>query len=218
MPYKTKAERVRENWMTLAEAAAYVHSVENFKIKSGAHKEIRKALTDGAFHSSRLHLIRWEEEVRISGKPLSIGPPAVPRDFDWRDARIRWASGKVLDPHGAFEGGEWRPAWRTVWLSRSRVRQLWPAPPDAFSAPTSSQSSAVNAPSTKRRKTGPKTGKLFSVINAMKADLKAKNLTAEQLRDMGDKELCNKYGDKQGAKRTTCRGARQQILTEFDGV
>ena len=104
MPYKTKAELERESWMTLAEAAAHVRLRENFTQKRDAHKEVLKALEDNAFvHPRGLPLIRWGDEVRISGKPPNeIGPRDVPpQGQEWRRARIRWATGKVLDPYGS---------------------------------------------------------------------------------------------------------------------
>jgi hypothetical protein len=69
-----------------------------------------------------------------------------------------------------------------------------------------------------RRKTGPKAEKLTAIVDAMKADLKAKRLTIGQLRTMEDKALLSAYGDKFGSARTTCRKARDLVLTEVDAI
>jgi hypothetical protein len=213
MPYKTKAELARENWMTLPEAAAHIRSVEKFKQKRDAYKELLKALEDNAFvHPRGLTLIRWGDEVRISGKaPNEIWPRGDP-PRGWRRAKIRWATGKVLDPYGAVEDGNWHPAWRTVLLARSTVMQLWPK---SVQPETPKSSSRNVAPF--KRSTGPQTKKLSSMIESMKSDIRAKHLTVDRLRNMSDKELVSKYGLKVEGRRTSCREARKRVVTEFDG-
>jgi hypothetical protein len=91
--------------------------------------------------------------------------------------------------------------------------KLW-AP---LGGPSFSRSNAPNIFPVKRRNTGPKTEKLKSIVDAIKIDIQQKRLTTDALRAMQDKELVSKYGTKVGGGRTTCRDARDRVVTEFDG-
>lgn len=216
MPYKSKAERESANWMTLRQVSAHVRVVERVE-ETKARSEVLKALKDGAFDSRRLSLIRWRDEVRISGDlPNEIGPPDVPpRGLEWERVNIRWTAGRVLDPHGAAESGTWQPAWRIVWLARSKVVELWPpSQPPRTSIPDDSRADVTPFA---RRRTGPKTRKLQSIVDAMTSDIKAGRLTMDMLRAMPDKELFSKYGQRFDSRRTTCREARERMVTESDG-
>jgi hypothetical protein len=67
------------------------------------------------------------------------------------------------------------------------------------------------------RKTGPKSGKLQSVIAAMKEDVRAGRQTVDALRVMSDKDLVS-FGRRFECARTTCREARDRVVSEFDGI
>ena len=213
MSYKSRAERASEEWMTLPQVLTHVRLLERLDQENSC-QEILKALSDNAFLSGRRSFIRWKDEFCVSGEsPDEIGPhDHPPQGRDWARAEIRWTSGEVLDPHGAVENGQWRPAWRIVWLARSQVMKLW-AP---MGGPSFSRSNAPNIISVKRRNTGPKTEKLKSIVDAIKIDIQQKRLTTDALRAMQDKELVSKYGTKVGGGRTTCRDARDRVVTEFD--
>jgi hypothetical protein len=217
MPYKTKADRRREIWMTFPEMVAYVQAAENLKTKSKAREEVLKALRDNAFRSTRRARIRWAEEIELRGDaPDEIAPPDIPpQGRQWAGADIRWDSGEVLDRYGAVENGKWVPAYRTVWFARSKVMELWPASLTSTPLTVTPSRDANSLPSTKRN-TGPKTKKGQSMFDAMEAELKEERLTLDELRSMPDKELISKYGDKVEAKRTACREARERVLTEFE--
>lgn len=217
MSYKTKADRERENWMTLPQAISHIELFENFS-NSEARAELLNTLEKGAFHSSRRSLVRWRDKFRALGEPPNeIGPPDVPpRGQRWATVDIRWETGEVLDPYGAVENGKWLSTWRVVWLARSKVMELWPERP-ASHARTDTGTSESNVVSLKGRKTGPKTNKLQSIVDDMKAELASNSLTIEQLRTMSDDKLVSKYGDKFDSGRTTCRDARDRVVTEFDG-
>jgi hypothetical protein len=218
MPYKTKAEQQRENWMTLPEVATHVQSVKDLN-ESEARDEVLKALMDDAFHSRGQTFLRWKEGIRILGPaPEEIGPHDYPpRGRKWAVTEIRWDTGELLDPYGGARDGKWQPTWRIVWLAKSKVIKIWPEPPPGLDAPPAASASA-NVVLLAGHKPGPKTKKKLSMVEAMRTDVVEKRLTAEQLRDMSDDELCSKYGDKVGAQRTSCRDARGQVLTEFDGI
>jgi hypothetical protein len=213
MPYKSKAEQKSELWMTLPEAVQHIRTTEHVDVRS-ARGELLKALKDDAFSLRGIDLVRWKSTFEISGRkrPAKLAPlPDIPpRGQEWSQAKIRWASGKVLDPHGALKNEKWVPTWRVVWLSRSKVMQLWPG------ARRTAGSSPTNV--IEQRRTGPKTNRKRSMINTMKADILEKRLTIDQLRVMRDDDLQSKYGDKVGAKRSSCREARDQVLTEFDRI
>lgn len=217
MPYKSKAEQESENWMTLPQVATHVRSVDGSD-EHKARRDVLKALKDSAFYSRRRSLIRWKDIVRISGEPPNeIGPHDVPpQGRDWAGAKIRWTSGTVLDPYGAAENGKWRSAWRIVWLARSKVTELWPPslPPNA---PAISSGKTANVVPFTQRRTGPKTGKLDSIVKAMREEIRAKGLTIDELRAMPDKMLLSKYGKQFEAQRTICRDARTRAVAELDG-
>jgi len=140
MPYKSKAERESENWMTLPQVVAHIQSSDRLDDERKARDELLKALENGAFQSHRRSLIRWKDEVRISGEPPDeIGPRDVPpQGHQWAVANIRWDIGEVLDPYGAVENGKWQPEWRIVWLARSKVMEIWQPSPkgSALVSPT----------------------------------------------------------------------------------
>jgi hypothetical protein len=219
MPYKSKAEQESERWMTLPEAVDHICATDHIDVGS-ARRELLKALKNDAFYMRGIYLVRWKSTFEISGRkhPAKLAPlPDVPpRGQEWSQAKIRWASGKVLDPYGALKNGKWVPTWRVVWLARSKVIQLWSESRRPFNAATSA--AGPSRANLVGRRPGPKPKKSPEIIEAIKADLKANLLTTAQLRDMEDKELCSKYGDKFGAARTTVREAREKVLTEFDGV
>jgi hypothetical protein len=215
LPYKSKAEQKAELWMTLPQAIAHICAADCINERS-ARRELLKALADDAFRTRHRHLVQWQDEVRISGEatPDQIGPPDVPpRGQEWAQAKMRWASGKVLDPFGAVVNGQWRPAWRTVLLYRSKVIELWPPSPPAKTRTASASRENFHR---FKRTPGPKPKKGVAVIEAIKADLKAQRLTIKTLRTMPDKQL-EKYGQVIKAQRTTCREARNAVLAEFDG-
>jgi len=216
LPYKSKAEQEAERWITLPQAIAHISAADSIDERS-ARRELLKALTDDMFRSRFTFLVRWQDKTRISGEatPSQISRPDVPpRGEEWTRAKIRWASGKVLDPFGALVNGEWRPAWRTVLVYRSKVIELWHLSPPA-KTPTASASNEHHRPS--QRKRGRKPKKRMLLIDAMTMDVKRRRMTVEMLRKLPDKKLITNYGDKIGAKRTSCREARDAVLAEFDG-
>jgi hypothetical protein len=104
--------------------------------------------------------------------------------------------------------------WEWLHTELGPPKTIVATPHNALDAPAPVK--ADTAVSSERRRTGPKSQKRAAIADAMKADLEAKHLTIAQLGDMSDKELVEKYGVAAG--RTTCRDARKQVLTEFDGV
>jgi hypothetical protein len=68
------------------------------------------------------------------------------------------------------------------------------------------------------RKTGPKSGKLQSVIAAIKDDIRAGRQTIDAIRAMSDKDLVSAYGRRFESQRTTCREARDRVVSELDGI
>src|SRR5262249_29285955 len=98
MPYKSKAERERENWMMLPEAAAHIRSADRCNEKAARHQLV-KALADGV---RVLGPLRWDRETGDKPSPFGDTPVTVPTDTppsgrDWLTARIRWKTGRVRD-------------------------------------------------------------------------------------------------------------------------
>jgi hypothetical protein len=244
MPYKTKAERERENWKTIPEVVAGICAADDCQEKA-ARNLLRKALADDG-----LGPLRWqlEKHDRIPQKPWGV-PLAVPDDLPprgqvWLKAKIRWKTGRVRDDWGDYNNGK----WRVLLIHRLRAAQHWPqSPPRSGSSATnalpfassgeevahalidvsvntaergsSRPEAEVVRPAEQRpvaRKTGPKSGKLQSVIAAMKEDIRVGRQTTDAIRVMSDKELVSAYGAR--SARTTCREARERVVSEFDGI
>lgn len=225
MPYKSKAERERENWMTPPQAVNQISSSNNCSADA-ARKQILTALADGA-----LRPLRWEPELdeRPRDMPLPpFGRSAAPAEDDtppsgrfWLDAEIDWESGKVRDDWSiarvrAFTRRRLnaplhkRREWRVLLLHRHRINLHWPSVAPHVASAVSRKHA------TSGRKPGPQPKKNQAMMGQMQADIKTARLTKDQLRDMADKELLARYGDSVGAKRTACRTARDRTLSEFD--
>ena len=214
MPYKSKAERAAERWMTLPQVLAHIQLVEKLEEPEARH-ELLKALTDGAFRSQRSQVyIRWRDEFSPSGGPPGeIAPHDVPpRGEEWAKADIRWDTGEVLDPYGALEDREWQPAYRVVWIARSKVAEIWP--PRLSTEAARAAQGRTNPEPLSKRNTGPKTGKTQAMIAAMRKDIQDEPHNLETLFQMSDKELQERYAQPVGAKRSACRKAREQVLSE----
>jgi len=200
MPYKTKAERERERWMTLPEAVAHICSADGCDERD-ARRQLIAALVDNV-----LGPLKWERER--SDKPAPFGVSSIisttdtpPLGREWLKAKICWKTGRVRD--------HWRGKWRVLLILRHGIARHWkPSPPSRLS------STSIAPP---KRQTGPKTQKKSLIIGAMKEDLEAKRLSIDDLRNMPDKALSSRYGAKFDAKRTSCREARKQVVTEFAG-
>jgi hypothetical protein len=211
MPYKTKAERERENWMTLPEAVTHILSAEKSDDVDAARRQLRAALADDA-----LRPLRWERETddrppfgSTSIISLTDTPPS---GRDWLNAEIRWRSGRVRDDWDEFKNGK----TRVLLILRHCVARLW-KPSVRSDSTTDIVTDADKIVPFSRRKTGPKSRKLQSIADAMRDDIRANRLTEQELRAMPDKELVSRYGEPFGGERTSCRDARDRALTEFDG-
>ena len=107
MPYKSKAERESENWMTLPEAINHFCKIENIP-EMKARKQLVAALVDG-----ELWPLRWQRERGDRARPFgrsAVPSPtdAPPRGPDWSGAKIRWKTSRVHDDWGEFKQGQWR--------------------------------------------------------------------------------------------------------------
>jgi hypothetical protein len=211
LPYKSKAELERDNWMTLIEAVSQICSVDNCN-ETDARRQLVAALRDG------LRPLRWERErgdrtPRSGYSPVMVPDDAPPLGRDWQKAEIRWETGRVRDDWGEYNSGK----WRVLLIHRLDVARHWPTSKPSNAVGIDS-SDATNVLPFAGRKTGPKTGKTQSIINAMNEDIEAGRLSTDALRAMTDKELVSKYGERFSSERTTCREARKRLLSEFDGI
>lgn len=122
MPYKTKTERERENWMTLPEAVDQIRSADNCDERS-ARRLLVSALSDGL---RGLGLLKWERESGDQPPPfgttsITTSTDTPPLGRDWLDAKIRWRTGRVRDDWGEYKSGK----WRVLLLSRHGISRHW---------------------------------------------------------------------------------------------
>jgi hypothetical protein len=206
MPYRSKAERERENWMTLPEAVVHISLADNCGDETVARRQLVMALADG-----ELWPLKWEKERGGRVAP-SFGYTAVPaptdtppRGRDWLQAKIRWKTGKVRDDWSEHQDGK----WRVLLIHRLSVEKHWPFPTVPHNAehigPESEK--AVNL---SRRRRGRPAELTSEITKKMRGDLVEKRVTPGKLRGMKEEELKAKYG----ASRDTCRKARETVLSE----
>lgn len=220
MPYQTKADCERENWMTLPEAVTHIISAADGCDEPAARRQLIAALADGL---RVLGPLKWERERGDRPPPFGTTSIVTPTDTPplghaWLGAKIRWKTGRVRDDWGEYKNGK----WRVLLIRRHTVARYWqPSPPSEPTAPVGPAISNANAADVvvpfARRRPGPKTRKGKSIIDAMKEDIRANELTVEALRAMSDKKLLSKYGEKFDAARTACREARDNAVAELDG-
>jgi hypothetical protein len=211
LPYISKSERDAASKMTRTQLLNHIRAADHCN-EQEALRQMAKAICDGVL------LVRWDD----ARPPPSAGPgpspmmelldrPPTAMDY-WLNAKVdpsdadRIHAAAPYDPWpDRQQDGQLRFPWRfrRPLFDRLAVLQLWPFGP------------AKVVPLV-FRKTGPKTGKVSSIVDAMKSDIQC-GLLPDQLRQMSDKDLASKYGDKFGAKRTACREARDRAVSEIDG-
>jgi hypothetical protein len=126
MPYQSKADRERAQWMTLREALAHVEKAEHCSLKA-AWAQFGEAAADGELDvrwSHSIHLTRdWDDE--------DIGPPRNKRF--WTSARRIFIRGGVIldDPISRKNSvrlqliRQNRLLYRGVLIRRDDVKRLW---------------------------------------------------------------------------------------------
>jgi hypothetical protein len=115
MPCQSPAELEHGQWRTLPDAVAHICAADCCD-KDDAHRQLRKALADGA-----LGMLRWENAQpppRIGGSTVPLdNPPACIPD----SAEIDWEAGTVRD-----EWGKVAPAPRVLLILGLALRRYWP--------------------------------------------------------------------------------------------
>jgi hypothetical protein len=213
MPYKTKAERQREEWMALLEAVTHIRSADNCD-ENAAREQLIAALADGA-----LGPLRWQRE-RDDKPPLfgftSIVTPTdtPPLGRAWEKAKIRWKTGHVRDDWGGYKPGK----WRILLISKYRVVRCWPVsspsgPSDKRDNLDMSSVVSIDAPR-ERRKRGRTPEVSNKVKDSMRRDLREGKLTEQELDKMTEEAMKAQYG----ASRDICRNARLTVLSESEFV
>jgi hypothetical protein len=129
LPYKSKAERKRELFVTLAEAIDRISKQDKCSWDE-AKDQVRAALADNAIGP-----LRWEDE-----RPAEVSTAPIDRDF-WQKADIR-RDGSVFD--------RWRERSRTLLIAKHMIFQLWPQ----RSVASAGSKSAHAGPSTKAKGRG----------------------------------------------------------------
>jgi hypothetical protein len=100
MPYVSKAERERAEWVKLPALVTQVQEADACDAKA-ARKQIRAMLADGV-----LWPLRWENPLSA---PWSILPARGGKG--WLTAKINWKTGKVLDTDNDGLTAEGRAVW-----------------------------------------------------------------------------------------------------------
>ena len=127
MPYKSKAERKHELFMTLADTINRISKQDNCSWDE-AKDQIRAALADNAIAP-----LRWEDEP-----PTAVSTAPVDRDF-WEKADIR-RDGRVFDP--------WTNQWRMLLVLKHSIFKHWPKP----SVASAGSESGKAGPTTKAKR------------------------------------------------------------------
>ena len=138
MPYKPKAEKERELYMTLAELCAGICSLENCS-EVDALVQVRKARADG-----ELRWVKWGDGKHLSRRPT---PPA-PGEW-WLTAKIRIpGDGKVSDDDGVTPEGLALgiAEWRTLLILRASASPIWQLAPAPIASPAAGPAESEAAP------------------------------------------------------------------------
>jgi hypothetical protein len=155
MPYKTKAERERENWMTLPDAVAHIRSSDQCDDVGVIHRQLHAALAEGA-----LKPLRWEREPDdrpppFGYTPIMSAPDTPPIGHDWLGAKICWNTGKVRDDWSEHKNGK----WRVLLVHRLSMVRLWPpsTPSDMSTGTSHAKEAMEHAKKSKQHRASPQT-------------------------------------------------------------
>jgi hypothetical protein len=169
VPYKTKAEQEREEWMTLAEATAHIRAAHECDERAARRQSIA-ALANRVRY---LQHLKWKRErndrVPLSGySRVTIPVDTPPLGRAWLEAKIRWKTGRVRDDWGEFNPGK----WRVLLISRYGVARLWPLPADAVEV----EAPGIKAPKVEAPE-APKLGAPHPVRETLRLSTKLASLT-----------------------------------------
>jgi hypothetical protein len=106
LPYKSKAEREREQWMTRSEAIALIAKLDGCDRRS-ASKQFADLLGDGVLR------FKWEDLPKPIRPVIGV---AAPDSMDWRQVRFR--RDKVFDQW-------WTRQWRRPLFHRDDILRPW---------------------------------------------------------------------------------------------
>jgi len=121
MPYKTKAERDRENWNTIPEVVTAICAADDCE-PMAARNQLRRALADGGLRSLRWQLEKGDRTPpNMRGIPFSVPQDLPPSGPVWFQAKIRWKTGRVRDDWGDYNNGK----WRVLLIYRLAVARHW---------------------------------------------------------------------------------------------
>jgi len=200
MPYKSKAERERENWRTIPEAIVAICAADRCD-ESTARKLLRKALAN-----ADLGPLRWQPEKgditlqKPRASRFAIANHGPPNGQIWITAKIRWSTGRVRDD---WDTGK----WLVLLIHRLRIDRYW-APPNTPSAgPASGNVIPINT-----RKRGPLPEVGNRIRDAMRTDIREDRLSIQALGEMTEEAMAARYH----GSRDTCRKARNTILSESE--
>jgi hypothetical protein len=199
MPYRSRAERERENWYSLSELVEHVKAVDGCDAQE-AEKQCRSAFADGALK------LKWEPSIVSPWvKPGEINPWLAGKPFhgdrNWLAVKIDWDTGIVLDDFDMPEDGA--PIERCLFVEKQSAQGAW--------RPVAPARTGGGKPA--RQRPGPKPG---SIKRYEKAD-RALFPEIMQLREQGMSltEATNKLADEnklKGRGSSTSRARRLALL------
>ena len=193
MPYQSKADRERAQWMTLREALTHIGKAERCTLKA-ALRQLGEAIADREIDA------RWPHALHLSGDwDEDLGPP---RDIRfWKSARFILAGGgRILDDPACRTHHvrlqlirEGKLHYRRVLIRRDDVERIWPA-----------REARAREQVDIRRKQGRPTARdtVWKTMGQMRDE--SYNLTTPQLRlaELVAERNSRKLGDKGWSERT----------------
>jgi len=175
MSYKSRAERERENWITLPEAVIHICSACKCDHRA-AHRQLRAALADGV---RVLGPLKWERERRDKPPPFGANSIITPTDTPplgraWLEAEIDWKTGRVRDDWGEYKRGK----RRVLLIDRDMVARRWRQIDAAEPLKKASQSASLVEVSTRRGGRPTQREQVYDELRKMREE--GKNMTRPQ--------------------------------------
>jgi hypothetical protein len=196
MPYRTKAERDRENWKTIPEVVTDIGVADDCK-PSTARNQLRRALMNGDLWPLRWQVERGDRTPPIiRGISSQVPDDLPPRERVWSKAKIDWKTGRVRDDWGDYNNGK----WRVLLIHRLAAGHHWPQP-----SPVRRSESPVQVINPSTRNVGGRPtprDEVYTALRKMQGDGYDMSQPPKRLAEEVAKRCGKKLGAKNWAPRT----------------